>query len=168
MKIWIIGASGLLGRSLSALCKTRGIAFSASSKTEADITNFALLQKQAEAVNPTHIINCAAYTDVDKAEKESELAFLINATGPENLGKLALSRGCKVQHISTDYVFDGTSSTPYREDDACAPLGVYAISKWEGEKRLLAVAPNACIVRTSWLFGVGGKSFISTFYSLMQ
>jgi dTDP-4-dehydrorhamnose reductase len=108
------------------------------------------------------MINCAAYTAVDLAEKEKERAFEVNALGPENLAKVAKERGFSLIHLSTNYIFDGKRDLPYNENDRANPLGVYGASKWEGEKRVLDLYPSACVVRTSWLFGNGGKNFVSS------
>jgi dTDP-4-dehydrorhamnose reductase len=95
---------------------------------------------------------------VDLAEKEQEKAFAVNSQGPHHLAQL---RGIKVVHVSTDYVFDGEKNASYLETDACAPKNIYGLSKRAGEERLLALAPESCVVRTSWLFGKGGNNFIS-------
>lgn len=165
MKLWILGKKGLLGSTLHALCQTKKISSIATSREEADISHLEHLKRfldHSEAKEITHIINCAAYTDVDRAEKEKEIAYQVNALGPENIGLVAQKIGAKVVHISTDYVFDGSLGRPYTETDQCFPLSVYGKTKWEGENNLLAISPSACIIRVSWLFGNGGKNFISS------
>lgn len=164
MKIWILGKDGLLGSSLLE----QDINCIGSSHTEADITSLDSLKKFVDVYQPTHIVNCAAFTDVDGAEKNFERAFAVNALGAENVGKLARQKGISVLHISTDYVFDGTADVPYLETDFCSPLGEYGKSKREGELRLLEEYPSACIVRTSWLFGGKGKNFISSLLNLLK
>lgn len=168
MKLWIVGAKGLVGRTLYKLCKERKIDCVATGREEVDITDREALSAFADSVCPTHILNAAAYTAVDQAEKERELAFQINAKGPENLGRVAEERGLALLHISTDYVFDGKKRSPYLEGDSANPVNFYGSSKWEGEKRLLEAMPSACIVRTSWVFGKGGKSFISSLIEMMR
>ena len=163
MRIWIVGKEGLLARALARACTKRNLDFFATGQQEADVTRPETLGPFADRA--THIINCAAYTNVDLAEKEISQAFAINAEGPANLAKV--SRG-KLLHVSTDYVFDGKQTRPYVETDACNPLSVYGKSKREGEEKCLEAADDACIVRTSWLFGEGGKSFISSLLRLMQ
>lgn len=163
MKIWILGADGLLGKALSKQCDTKGYG-----RLDADLCNLEQLRSIAEKEKFTHIINCGAYNDVDRAEIESEKAFDVNAKGPENLGILGREFGMKVIHVSTDYVFSGDKKTPYREEDACAPLSIYGKSKQQGEERLLSVLPTACVVRTSWLFGSGGRNFLSSFIRRFQ
>ncbi|HSX12683.1 MAG TPA: dTDP-4-dehydrorhamnose reductase [Rhabdochlamydiaceae bacterium] len=161
MLIWILGSDGLLGKSMQLCLKQRQIPFFATNRMQADITQLELLKDIAQKQRPTHIINCAAYNHVDQAEKEPAQAYAVNAQGPENLGRLSAAFGIKIVHVSTDYVFDGEKKSPYLETDLCAPKNVYGASKREGEKKLLAVAPGACVVRTSWLFGKGGINFIS-------
>ncbi|NGX45002.1 MAG: dTDP-4-dehydrorhamnose reductase [Chlamydiae bacterium] len=161
MKVWILGAGGLLGRALVLACRKARIPYIASTRKEVDITNLSALREMAAAHPSTHLINCAAFTDVDGAEKEPEKAYAVNATGCENLGIIAKEYSMRMVHISTDYVFSGDQETPYLETDTPAPLGVYGKSKLEGEERLQAVLPTCCIVRTSWLFGSQGKNFLS-------
>lgn len=168
MKLWITGGQGMLGKSLQKLCDQKGIACVASSRNEADLTDPSALIQLAECIQPTHIINCAAYTDVDGAEKNEEKAFAVNALGARNLASAALKAGAKFIHVSTDYVFDGLSTKPYREEDVCGPINVYGNSKWEAEKLVLSTFPKACIIRTSWLFGAQGKNFISSVLHWLQ
>jgi len=162
VKIWILGAGGLLGKALIDQCSAQHIPFIASTRAEADITVLEKLRKVAEGAHCTHIINCAAYTNVDQAEKESRIAHQINATGAEQVAMVAKEHGMQLIHVSTDYVFDGEKGTPYTETDAPNPINVYGKSKWEGEQRVVAQFPSACIVRTSWVFGREGTSFISS------
>jgi dTDP-4-dehydrorhamnose reductase len=168
MKVWIVGSQGLVGSTLHQLCREKKIACVATSKQEADVSDLEALRRKAAEIEPTHIVNCAAYTDVDGAENNFDAAYLVNTFGAENLGLLAKEFHCKLVHLSTDYVFDGEKREPYLEQDECRPLGVYAKSKHEGELRLLEVCPKACVIRSSWLFGVKGKNFISSMLSIMQ
>lgn len=168
MKIWILGAGGQLGRAVMEVCAKEHIPFIASTRAEIDITDLEKLKRAGEEVAPTHIINCAAYTDVDGAEKNHAGAFAVNALGAENVGIIGREQGIKVVHVSTDYVFGGDKETPYVETDRGSPLGIYGKSKWEGELRLLDQLGSACIVRTSWVFGSGGKNFISQVLGLLQ
>lgn len=167
-KVWILGGEGMLGKILSRFCKEKEVEYLATSRQQADITDLAALKKIVEKAQPTHIVNCAAYTNVDGAEKELALAYEINGKGPLYLGRIAKEYGLKVVHLSTDYVFDGESKEAYLETDSCSPLSVYGKSKLEGEQNLQEVLPSACILRTSWLFGEGGKNFISLFLQLMK
>lgn len=165
MKIWILGKNGLLGKALVKECQNRHLDFVATSQDQVDITELKQLTEFGEKQEITHIINCAAYTAVDLAEKEQDIAYRINAEGPENLGIVGRKLATRVLHISTDYVFDGENDQPYNENDICEPLNVYGMSKWVGENRLLNQLSTSCVVRTSWLFGKGGKNFISTILS---
>ncbi len=162
MKIWIIGANGLLGSQLLSYLKNKRINVVGTLRHEADVTDLLQLQEFVKMIQPSHIINCAAYTDVDGAEKNSELAFAINAKGAEHVAIVAQDCGARMIHISTDYVFNGKQMVPYREMDDCDPINVYGRSKREGEIKILQVYPQTCIVRTSWLFGAKGKNFISS------
>jgi len=162
MKVWVTGAEGMLGSALIRYGLGQKIDVVGTSRQEADVTQRDLLSIKAAHIKPTHIINCAAYTDVDGAEKEPELAFAVNKEGAANIAWIAREWDAHLIHISTDYVFDGNAVQPYREDDPCAPSNRYGQSKWEGEKRVIDILPEACILRTSWLFGLKGKNFISS------
>lgn len=161
MLVWIVGSRGLLGGELCSRLECRRIPYVGTDRDDADITSWESLKETAEELRPTHIVNCAAYTKVDGAEKERESAYQINATGPLLLSRIAHEVGARLVHISTDYVFDGKGARPLVETDACGPINVYGMSKWEGEKNVLKSAPHACIIRTSWLFGRRGKNFLS-------
>lgn len=165
MKIWILGAKGHLGQAVAEACLKQRIPFVGSGREEVDVTDLERLRRGAEAICPTHLINCAAYTDVDGAEKNSKAAYGVNAIGAENVAIAAREHGIRVVHVSTDYVFDGKQDRPYLETDKPNPLGVYGKSKLEGELRVLDQLAAACIVRTSWIFGFRGKNFISTILS---
>lgn len=158
----------MLGAALLELCSKRGIEAIGTTRQEADICNYGQLRAKALEINPTHIINCAAYTDVDGAEKDPGAAFAVNSDGAANVARVAAELFCRLVHISTDYVFDGSGTLPYVEIDACAPVNVYGKSKLEGEKKVLEKLPTACIMRTSWLFGSKGKNFISSLLNLFQ
>jgi dTDP-4-dehydrorhamnose reductase len=108
------------------------------------------------------VVNCAAYTNVDLAESESQLAFAVNRDGAVNVAEACRTMRVPLVHISTDYVFDGMTSTPYREEDEPLPMGVYGLSKLEGEKGVRSATEQHYIVRTSWLYGVHGKNFVKT------
>jgi dTDP-4-dehydrorhamnose reductase len=168
MKLWILGKRGLVGQALIEKVKTQGMTFRATSHDEVDIGNETQIVSFAEQEGITHLINCAAYTLVDDAERYPALAYRLNSDGPHLLGKVARRLNIFVTHLSTDYVFDGSQQHPYRESDPCRPLSVYGHSKWLGEKRLLSELPAACIVRTSWVFGRGGKNFISLLVKFLQ
>ncbi len=153
MTIAVVGGAGQLGRALVA----RGI-----SAPAIDITDAAAVRGILDGV--TVLINAAAYTAVDKAENERDEAFAVNRDGAGILARACAERGVKFLHVSTDYVFDGTGTKPYREDDPIAPLGVYGESKAAGEA--IVHAAGGVVVRTSWLFGHGGPSFLHTMVRL--
>ena len=174
--IWIAGARGMLGQAVSRALREAGVPFAESGR-EVDITDKNQLEAFAssafsEADAGRWIVNCAAYTAVDKAEDEPDAAFAVNAAGAGNLAEVAAKAGAGLVHISTDYVFDGKASRPYTEDDAVSPIGAYGKSKLEGERLVQAAFAKASlpfyIIRTSWLYGPGGKSFVSTMVNLMN
>ncbi len=168
MKIWVLGSLGMLGSYVYALLKKRNIACIGSDKNEADITSLESLQNFAKDKDFTHIINCAAFTKIDRIEFEKELAFKINVQGPENLGKVASFINARVMHFSSDNVFNGDRKSPYLETDNCNPYNLYGQMKYEGEKKLLEQAPNSCIIRSSWLFGLNGNNFALEILNQLQ
>lgn len=165
MQAWIVGKNGLLG---SALHRVLGSSSYATDRGEVDVAKIDSIRAFLH-LHPgvTHIFNCAAYSLVDAAETERDIAHQANAAGPENLGRAAAEIGGRVVHISTDYVFPGSLFRPLREEDVVGPLNHYGATKLEGERRLLSIAPNASIVRVSWLFGQGGKNFVSKLLQMM-
>lgn len=167
-KIWVSGASGMLGSHFKRLLSQRQIPFIANNHHDLDITNLEAVSDFVRAQKITHIINCAAYTQVDKAEMEQKQAYLANAIGPHHLGIAARRHGARVIHFSTDYVFDGKGRAPYSEEHFCTPIGAYGMSKLAGEIKLLGEHEQACIIRTSWLFGLPGKNFVETMLRLMS
>lgn len=169
MNVWVIGANGLLGKALILALHKKAIPHVGSTKEQADITQLESIVHFFHSFGPfTHIVNCAAYTAVDLAESQYENAYLLNAHAPALLGQFAANLGVRLTHLSTDYVFDGTASRPYREEDPIAPQTVYGKTKAEGEQRLAAIYPQACIIRTSWLFGTGKKNFVTTLLQRMK
>lgn len=127
---------------------------------ELDITDRRAVEDQVSLTAPEVLINTAAYTDVDRSEEEEDLAFRVNADGAAHLALACRRAGVRLIHLSTDYVFDGKETRPYSEEDSPNPLGVYGRSKWEGEKRIREILPEACLIRTAWLYGKGGKNFV--------
>jgi dTDP-4-dehydrorhamnose reductase len=171
MKLWITGSRGLVGTALQNRCQDEGIEYVATSREELDISSLKHIKDflhSPAGKDITHIINCAAYTNVDQAENEQELAHQINAIGPENLGSVAHHFDLKLIHLSSDYVFGIVGDRPFIETDSCKPVSTYAKTKYEGEQRLLEVNPQACILRTSWVFGQGGKNFVSSILNKIQ
>ncbi|MBN1457603.1 MAG: dTDP-4-dehydrorhamnose reductase [Sedimentisphaerales bacterium] len=156
--IVVLGGRGMLGTDLAkALCR-KGLEPTVFDLPELDITDNHQLS-EAIAENKT-IVNCAAYTDVEKAESQSELAFKVNAEAVGQIGKIAAERSAKVLHISTDFVFDGKLERPYVETDAPNALSVYGKSKLEGEKLLQSCGCQYCIIRVQWTYGDNGNNFV--------
>jgi len=170
--IWIIGSAGMLGTELVELCRSQGLDYVGSDRDvsilEPEALQGFLTSIDEKGQKPDWIVNCAAYTAVDKAEDEPERCYSLNALGPQNIGCVARTFEVQVLHISTDYVFAGDGTRPYREDDAVAPQSVYGKTKAEGERLLLDACPNAVIVRTAWLYGQYGPNFVATMLKLMN
>lgn len=158
MKLLVTGPTGQLGRDvLRAAAQTPGLSTEALPRSRLDMTDPQNIAAVLDDYNFDVLINCAAYTAVDGAENEPEEAFAINAHSVEALARVCEARGARLVHPSTDYVFDGESDEPYREEDAVGPLNVYGASKLAGEALARRACPSGCtIVRTSSLFGIGG------------
>ncbi|MEO6541424.1 MAG: dTDP-4-dehydrorhamnose reductase, partial [Ferruginibacter sp.] len=137
-------------------------------KNELDIADFNSIIKYFSGHSVDYCINCAAYTAVDKAESENEMAFLINADAVAILAKICCKNNTQLIHISTDYVFDGTGKQPYKETDQTNPVGSYAISKLQGEELAIEHCPSAIIIRTSWLYSSFKNNFVKTMLRLMK
>ena len=167
-KILVTGANGQLGKELQQLVvHYPQYDFVFRSKEELPIERVASVQAAFKTHRPNFCINCAAYTAVDKAESEQELAFLINGIAPGILAKASKEYGCRFIHISTDYVFDGSASTPYTENAPVNPQSVYGASKLQGEETTMRENPDAIIIRTSWVYSAFGKNFVKTMAKLM-
>jgi dTDP-4-dehydrorhamnose reductase len=164
MKAIIFGATGLLGAAF--LREWQGDEVVRLGVEHLDIRDSDRVRQVVEETRPDWVVLAAAYTDVDGCESNSELAFAVNRDGAINVAEAAKRYGAKLLFISTDYVFDGTKTTPYEAGDARNPQSVYGRTKAEAEVRLLETIPSCCIVRTSWLFGVGGKCFPDTILKL--
>ncbi len=167
MNILIIGSDGQLGTDcITVLSKNHTVA--AVDFPEIDITDRDSVAAAFAAYRPDCAVNCAAYTAVDKCESDSVAAWKVNAEGPRLIGELAAARNCRVVHISTDYVFDGTKPVPepYVESDPVNPLSVYGRSKLAGEAGLLETCPEAMILRTAWLYSAHGPNFLKTMLRL--
>jgi len=165
MRILLTGANGQLGRCIQDRVP-KGCEIYAASSAELDITNADKVLSVVSEFKPNVIINAAAYTAVDKAESESDLAMLVNAVGPENLAIAAKEHRARLIHVSTDYVFDGNSETPYLESDPTNPLGCYGKSKLDGELAVAKVLPDSIILRTAWVFSEYGNNFLKTMLRL--
>lgn len=168
-KILVTGATGQLGCELKELAPEYShFEWVFADREQLDLSRLDTLPFLLNGIQPQIIINCAAYTAVDKAEVETELADLINHRAVEVLGQWCYSNGCQLIHISTDYVFDGSSSAALSEDAAIGPINVYGQSKLAGEQACLSVNPDSIIIRTSWVFSKFGKNFVKTIIGLMQ
>ncbi len=167
MTVLIAGAGGQLGQELLATVPESLTAVGLA-RADLDITDAAAVRSAVAAHQPTVIVNAAAYTAVDRAESEVELAFGVNRGGAANLAAAAQAIGARFVHVSTDFVFDGRAERPYRPDDPTGPVNVYGASKLAGERAALAAAPDALVVRTAWVYGPGGSNFLATMLRLMR
>lgn len=162
-EILILGGSGILGSSLVNECKIRNISYAAPCSSVLDITKQNEILHYFSMHQPSAIVNCAAWTDVENSEIEFQQACAINADSVKFLALTAKQADIPVVHISTDYVFDGTKESPYSESDPTTPINGYGVSKLQGEKNLLEVfSEKAYIIRTSWLYGTSGRNFVKT------
>lgn len=174
MRILLLGADGQLGTELrrrlaplgDLVLATRDGQIDGLRCEQADVTRFDALRAMLDRVAPTVIVNATAYTAVDRAEQERDLAWRVNAEAPAVLGDVAARAGARLVHYSTDYVFDGRADRPYREDDAPAPLGVYGASKLAGETAIRASDARHLIFRTAWLYAAHGHNFLRTMLRL--
>jgi len=163
MRAMLLGAGGMLGHDLAATVPATVTLFPYT-KAELDITDEKALAATIATVKPDVVINAAAYTAVDRAETERDLAFRVNAEAVGALGRIARSNGARVIHFSTDYVFDGEAIDPYTEESPTNPVNMYGASKLAGENALRQSEADSLIIRTQWLFGVHGKSFPRTMW----
>jgi len=167
--ILITGASGQVGMALSRMEWPKGHYLYTPDSSELDLSDeVAILDYLEQSAPFGAIINCAAYTAVDKAESEEELATAINADAPFHLASYAEELGIPFVHVSTDYVFDGTKNTPYQEEDETGPLGIYGASKLAGEQGVIDSGARAVILRTAWVLSPQGNNFIKTMLRLAR
>ena len=168
MRLAMIGAKGQVGWELTRRAPMFGHEVLAWDVAELDITDASAVDRALAISGADAVINAAAYTAVDKAEQEHELAFAVNRDGPAHLAAACARLDIPLLHISTDYVFDGTKTGPYTEDDPAAPLGVYGRSKWEGDEAVCRLLPRHLILRVSWVFGIQGENFVKTILRLAR
>lgn len=170
--IWLVGNKGMLGTELELILRENQIDLVGTDK-EISITDYDMLKVfsddlMSKSKKLSWIINCAAYTMVDKAEDETEECYGINVLGPKNLALLACTLDVSLLHISTDYVFSGDTNCPYTEESPRSPICVYGSSKAEGEEVILAICKRSLIIRTAWLYGRYGRNFVYTMLKLMN
>ena len=165
-KILITGAHGQLGSALSSLLQSTPYNVVCTDYDSLDITNSEAVESFIGEGKFDYIVNCAAYTQVDRAEEDADNADLLNHIAVANIANAALNCGGRVIHISTDYVFDGIHFVPYVECDEPAPSSVYGSSKLAGERDLFDIAPDSIVVRTAWLYSATGNNFVKTMLRL--
>jgi dTDP-4-dehydrorhamnose reductase len=168
-KILVTGSNGQLGKELKQLAAAwPQYEFIFLGREDLPIHHFEMVRQYFSVYHPAYLINCAAYTAVDRAEQEKDLAMQVNGEAVGVLAAVCKENNCRFIHISTDYVFDGTATSPYREDAATNPQSVYGASKLEGEKQALLLNSESVIIRTSWVYSEFGKNFVKTMLKLMQ
>lgn len=168
MKILVTGATGMLGQDVVRTLRQRGHVCLGVGSKDFDLLDAQAVMREVCAFMPEAIVHCAAYTAVDQAESEPERCAAVNGLGTLNLVRAALNIGAKLLYISTDYVFDGAGNAPREATDRPGPLNVYGLSKLQGEEAVRGLMTRAFILRTSWVFGAGGRSFVSTMLRLGQ
>jgi dTDP-4-dehydrorhamnose reductase len=166
MKVMVTGAAGMLGREVTAACHSRGHDVVALARPALDVTDPAAVDQATSRYRPDAVVNCAAYTDVDGAEENEATATRVNDEGAALLAAAAGSVDAKVLYPSSDYVFDGSTRRPYVESDIPSALSAYGRSKQAGETSVAVANPRHFVVRSSWLFGLGGKNFVETMLRL--
>ncbi len=168
-KILVTGANGQLGKELRDLASAHtDVEFLFLSREDLPIHHFELVRNMFASFSPDYCINCAAYTAVDKAEQEAELAQIVNATSVGILAAVSAAHDCRFIHVSTDYVYGGDASDPYTEESPTAPSSVYGKTKLAGEKEAIENDPLSVIIRTSWVYSFHGNNFVKTMMRLMK
>ncbi|HIU92872.1 MAG TPA: dTDP-4-dehydrorhamnose reductase [Candidatus Limenecus avicola] len=167
-RILVTGANGMLARDLCPMLEDADFEVIETTRNELDVTDELQVRRVISDVKPDYVIHCAAYTNVDKAEEEPEIAELVNAKSAEYIAKACNSNNAVMIYISTDYVFDGIQTRPYIPDDIATPIGAYGLSKLHGEEAVRKFCPAHYIIRTSWLYGHHGKNFVETMISLAE
>lgn len=173
-KIMVTGANGQLGKEIKKISASFdrpiaiGFEFIFLSREDLPVHHFEMVRQYFKTYHPQYLINCAAYTNVDRAEQEKDMAFQVNGEAVGVLAAVCKENNCHFIHISTDFVFDGNTTTPYTELFPPHPINVYGESKLEGEKQSLQLNPDSIIIRTSWLYSEFGKNFVRTMVKLMK
>jgi dTDP-4-dehydrorhamnose reductase len=166
MRVLVTGAGGMLGRDVVLAAANAGHDVVVLAHTDLDVTDAEAVADRIERERPAAVINCAAWTDVDGAEEAEERAMATNGTGAGNVAAAAATLGAKTVYVSTDYVFDGSKGSPYVETDQPAPLSAYGRTKLAGEEATAAANKRHFLVRSSWLFGIGGSNFVESMLQL--
>ena len=166
MKILVTGANGMLGQDLCPILEDEGYQVIETDINNLDITNSDMVNQVLSEHNPDIVIHCAAYTNVDKAEEEPEIAEKINTLGTKNLAEICGQNDITMVYISTDYVFDGKKQEKYFSTDETNPINIYGKTKLEGENWVKKLCKKYYIARTAWLYGIHGKNFVETMISL--
>ncbi len=166
MKVLVTGANGQLGQDFCDVLRRQNVDFLAPDCDQMDFLQPESIRERVHAAGPQWVVNCAAYTQVDKAEEDGEQAFKINRDAARVLAESAEAVGAAVLQVSTDFVFSGQHEQPYLETDATDPLGVYGQSKQEGEAAVLKACANSIVLRTAWLYGARGQNFVKTMLRL--
>ena len=161
MRLLVTGGLGLLGTEIARVFD-RSAEVRSTDREEWDVTDPAACRREVDGFRPDVVVHCAAYTAVDRAESEPEMARLLNVEGTRNVARACRERGALMVTFGTDYIFDGASPRPYREEDPANPLSVYGKTKWAAEQALRGEAGDHLLVRAQWLFGPAGKNFIRT------
>ncbi len=167
MKILVLGARGMLGQDLVPLLNSDHEVIPRDIQ-DFDITDAQRVEEEIGQIKPQVVINTAAYTDVDGCEANKEIAFSVNASGAANVARACVLAKARLIHLSTDYVFDGSSADPYREEDPPNPLNTYGQSKWQGEVAIRKSGVDYLIIRTQWLYGAHGRNFVDTIVKAAQ
>ena len=162
MRVLVTGATGQLGSEVANGFRRSGHEVIAPARQELDFSYPEQLAVTARTLQADWVINCAAYTQVDKAESDAQQAFIVNRDSPEQLARAVADYGGRMLQVSTDFIFDGAQRRPYLETDPPNPLGVYGRSKLEGEQAVQRVLPDAVVLRTAWVYGVHGHNFVKT------
>jgi dTDP-4-dehydrorhamnose reductase len=162
VRVLVTGAAGMLGQAVMPALAAAGHVPLGLDLPELDVTRLDSLQRAVQGFRPDWVFHLAAFTKVDDCEARRDEAFRVNGLGARHAALAAAEAGAALLALSTDYVFDGTGTSPYRESDVARPLSVYGASKWAGEQAVREVHPRHVIVRSSWLFGPGGANFVDT------
>ena len=166
MRVLITGAGGMLGRDVVRAAEAVGHDVVGLSRAELDVTDEAAVRRALAGAAPDAVVNCAAWTEVDGAETDEARATLVNGPGAGHVAEAATAVGASVVHVSSDYVFDGCKDAPYVESDPTSPLSAYGRGKLAGELAVASGPGARAIVRSSWLFGTGGRNFVETMLAL--